>query len=56
MPKYRVDSIISRTYGTVVIEADTEDEARQKAWDLEVEEWDQGVEYAMDIIACYEED
>lgn len=56
MPKYRVDVILARTYGTVVIDADNIDAAKEAALDLEAEDFDSGVDYSIDVLDVYEED
>ena len=56
MPKYRVEVILARTYGTAVIEAEDEMMARDMASSMEGDEFDTAVDYSLDVLDAYEED
>ena len=54
--KYRAEVILSRTYGTIVVEADDENEAREIVTDMEYEDFDTAVDHSLDILEIYPED
>jgi regulator of RNase E activity RraA len=54
MPKFRVDVILARTYGTVVVEAEDEFRAAEEAASLEAEAFDREEDQSTYILDVYE--
>jgi hypothetical protein len=52
---YRVNIILERTYGTALVEAESFDEAQDKAAVLTIEDYDTAVDSDSEIIEIYEE-